>query len=71
MVFANQLCGYQMIIMSPGMSDKFRRARKLLHRELGTKASSAQFGKMQEVEVGRQVGFPPFHLIFLQSDGDP
>ena len=55
MVFANELCGYGSIAICQGYNDTFRRYRKLLHKELGTKGSAAKFAAVQEVEVGRQL----------------
>ncbi|EPS37503.1 hypothetical protein H072_8825 [Dactylellina haptotyla CBS 200.50] len=55
MVFANQLCGYGSIVLCQGYNSTFRHCRKLLHRELGTKVSAAQFQNAQESEVNRQL----------------
>ncbi|KAL4866732.1 hypothetical protein BDV12DRAFT_172550 [Aspergillus spectabilis] len=55
MVMANKLCGYENIILCQGYNPTFLRARKLLHRELGTIASAAEFRSAQEVEVNRQL----------------
>lgn len=55
MVFANKLCGYESIVLCKGYSNTFRLYRKLLHQELGTKASAAQFRGIQQVEVNRQL----------------
>jgi hypothetical protein len=55
MVMANQLCGYESIVVCQGYTPTFRRYRKFLHRELGTKSSAAQFQNVQEVEVNRQL----------------
>ncbi|KAM3543237.1 hypothetical protein ARSEF1564_003867 [Beauveria bassiana] len=55
MVMANQLCGYEAIVVCQSYTCTFRRYRKYLHRELGTKASATQFQDVQEVEVGRQL----------------
>lgn len=55
MVFANQLCGYESVVVCQGYNSTFRRCRKLLHRELGTKVSAAQFQDAQEIEVNRQL----------------
>ncbi|KAK6341966.1 hypothetical protein TWF730_001450 [Orbilia blumenaviensis] len=55
MIFANELCGYESIILCRGYNDTFRRYRKLLHQELGTKASARQFRDAQEIEVDRQL----------------
>lgn len=55
MVFANKLCGYESIVLCQGYSSTFLRYRKLLHRELGTKVSAAQFRDAQEAEVNRQL----------------
>lgn len=55
MVMANQLCGWESIVVCQSYTPTFRRYRKFLHRELGTKASAAQFQNVQEVEVNRQL----------------
>jgi hypothetical protein len=55
MVMANKLCGYEAIVVCQGYTPKFRRYRKYLHQELGTKVSAARFGDIQETEVGRQL----------------
>lgn len=55
MVFANQMCGYESIVLCQGYNSTFRHHRKLLHQELGTKVSAAQFRGAQEIEVSRQL----------------
>ena len=55
MVMANKLCGYESIVLCQGYNSTFRRYRKYLHRELGTKVSAAQFRDVQEFEVKRQL----------------
>lgn len=55
MVFANELCGYESIAVCQEYGDKFRRYRRLLHKELGTRVSAAKFRELQEVEVRRQL----------------
>ena len=55
MVMANELCGYGNITLCQSYTSKFRRYRKMLHRELGTVASAAQFRHFQEIEVGKQL----------------
>lgn len=55
MVMANKLCGYESIVVCQPYNPTFLRCRKYLHRELGTKASAAQFGRAQETEVNRQL----------------
>ncbi|KAF4944836.1 hypothetical protein FSARC_14568 [Fusarium sarcochroum] len=55
MTFANKLCGYGRIVLCQGYNSTFRRYRKLLHQELGTRVSAAQFQDAQEVEVNRQL----------------
>lgn len=56
MIFANELCGFEKIVLCQGYTSAFRRYRKFLHQELGTKASSAKFQDIQEIEVNRQLG---------------
>jgi hypothetical protein len=55
MVMANELCGYASIVLCQDYTSEFRRARKFLHRELGTKVLAAQFQDAQESEVARQL----------------
>jgi hypothetical protein len=55
MVMANELCGYESIVLCQGYNPTFKRSRKLLHRELGTKKSAAQFLGVQDMEVKRQL----------------
>lgn len=55
MVMANELCGYGNIVLCQSYTRDFRRNRKFLHQELGTKVSAAQFHEIQEVEVSRQL----------------
>ncbi|KAK1770166.1 cytochrome P450 [Phialemonium atrogriseum] len=55
MVMANKLCGYESIVLCQGYNSTFRRYRKYLHQELGTKVSAAQFRDVQEFEVKRQL----------------
>jgi hypothetical protein len=55
MIMANKLCGYESIAVCQSYTPTFRRYRKLLHQELGTKASAAQFNDVQEDEVKRQL----------------
>jgi hypothetical protein len=46
MVMANKLCGYGDIVLCQGYTGEFRRNRKFLHRELGTKISAAEFRRV-------------------------
>lgn len=55
MVMANKLCGYESIVICQDYNPTFRRCRKYLHQELGTKVSAAQFRGAQEIEVNRQL----------------
>lgn len=55
MVMANKLCGYESIVLCQSYNPTFRRCRKYLHQELGTKVSAAQFRGVQETEVNRQL----------------
>ena len=55
MIMANKLCGYESIVICQSYTPLFRRYRKFLHQEFGTKASAAQFRESQAVEVGRQL----------------
>ncbi|KAF9885356.1 hypothetical protein FE257_012973 [Aspergillus nanangensis] len=55
MVMANKLCGYESIVLCQNYNSTFRHCRKLLHQELGTKVSAAEFCSAQEIEVNRQL----------------
>ncbi|KAJ5651549.1 uncharacterized protein N7484_005272 [Penicillium longicatenatum] len=55
MVMANKLCGYESIVVCQGYNPTFRRCRKLLHQELGTKVTAATFSELQEAEVRQQL----------------
>lgn len=55
MTMANKLCGYESIVVCQEYNPTFRRYRKLLHRELGTKVSASAFNGAQEIEVNRQL----------------
>ncbi|KAJ0424006.1 cytochrome P450 [Aspergillus carlsbadensis] len=55
MVMANKLCGYEDIILCQDYNPTFRRARKFLHRALGSKSSAAEFRGVQEAGVHRQL----------------
>jgi len=55
MVMANKLCGYDSIVLCQTYTPRFRRYRKFLHQEVGTKVSAAQFRDAQDAEVGRQL----------------
>lgn len=53
MTFANKMCGYGSLLSSQGYNDTFRRYRKLLHQELGTRQSTAKYSALQELEAQR------------------
>ncbi|KAJ5109163.1 hypothetical protein N7456_005838 [Penicillium angulare] len=55
MIMANKLCGYESIVVCQPYDSNFRRCRKHLHQELGTKVSAATFRDVQEIEVYRQL----------------
>lgn len=55
MIMANKLCGYESIVVCQGYNATFRRCRKFLHQELGTKVSAARFNDAQDIEVNRQL----------------
>ncbi|KXJ87396.1 O-methylsterigmatocystin oxidoreductase [Microdochium bolleyi] len=56
MVMANTLCGYGRVTLCQSYtSPTFKRDRRLLHQEVGTKSSAAQFRGIQEAEVARQL----------------
>lgn len=55
MAFANKMCGYESIVVCQGYTSTFRRYRKLLHQELGTRKLAAQLQDAFEIEVNRQL----------------
>lgn len=55
MMMAGKLCGYESIVLCQGYTPVFRHYRKLLHKELGTKVSAAQFRGTQERETAKQL----------------
>ncbi|TPX14009.1 uncharacterized protein E0L32_000403 [Thyridium curvatum] len=55
MTFANKMCGYESIVVCQGYTSTFRRYRKLLHQELGTRKLAAQLQDAFEIEVNRQL----------------
>jgi hypothetical protein len=55
MMMANELCGYKRIMLCQSYTPAFKQSRKLVHRELGTVVSAAQFRGVQEIEVKRQL----------------
>jgi hypothetical protein len=55
MVFANELCGYESAVACRKYDSRLRHCRKLMHRELGTRASAANFHDAQEIAVKRQL----------------
>lgn len=55
MIMANKLCGYGAIVLCQNYNADFRRYRKLLHRQLGTKLSAAQFRSDQELAIKQQL----------------
>ncbi|KAI9041395.1 cytochrome P450 [Aspergillus affinis] len=55
MIMANKLCGYESIVVCQDYNPTFRRYRKLLHRELGTKVAASEFRGVQEIGVSRQL----------------
>ncbi|QLI73086.1 Multifunctional cytochrome P450 monooxygenase af510 [Metarhizium brunneum] len=52
-VFAFQLCGFWRFLSQLPYNDMYRRERKLMHQELGTKAAVARYYEAIESEVGR------------------
>lgn len=55
MMMAGKLCGYESIVLCQGYTPLFRHYRKLLHKELGSKVSAAQFRGTQERETSKQL----------------
>lgn len=53
MTFANQMCGYGSLLSSQGYNSTFRKYRKLLHQELGSRQATSKYGAVQELEAKR------------------
>lgn len=52
-VFGHQLCGFDQFFIVQPFNDSFRRRRKLVHQQLGTKAATSRFDDIQEIESRR------------------
>lgn len=56
MVMANKLSGFESIVVCQTYDNTtFRRYRRLMHQELGTKTIAARFAGVQEAEIARQL----------------
>lgn len=56
MVMANKLCGFESIVVCQTYDNStFRRYRRLMQQELGTKTTAARFAGVQEAEIARQL----------------
>lgn len=51
--FLCKLCGYGDLLSTQQYNDNFRRGRRFLHQQLGTKRMAGQFNTIHEVEVRR------------------
>lgn len=51
MEFAQSLCGFDQILVMRQYDESYQRRRKLLHKGLGTKADSEQYGGIMEAEA--------------------
>ncbi|MBE3048372.1 hypothetical protein IMZ48_38890 [Candidatus Bathyarchaeota archaeon] len=54
-VFADEFCGYDKPLGNIQYNAAFRKQRKFVHQELGTKVSAGRFAKGQDLEVNRQL----------------
>jgi len=56
MVMANKLGGFESIVVCQTYDNStFRRYRRLMHQEFGTKTIAARFADVQEAEIARQL----------------
>ncbi|VTT78182.1 unnamed protein product [Fusarium fujikuroi] len=55
MTFVNKMCGYSSWMITKGYTSVFRKHRKLIHQELGSKSRVSRFHDVQETEVNRQL----------------
>ncbi|KAM0293698.1 hypothetical protein HYE67_007906 [Fusarium culmorum] len=51
--FGGRLCGFDKILSLQQYGDTFKRHRKLVHRQMGTRAGAAKFRQIQDVESHR------------------
>ncbi|KAL6832819.1 cytochrome P450 [Trichoderma camerunense] len=61
-----RLCGYDRWLAGMQYNDQFRMFRKLIHKQLGTKLLSSQYGDTQDVESKRlllRILMDPLHLF--------
>ncbi|RGP61344.1 o-methylsterigmatocystin oxidoreductase [Fusarium longipes] len=52
-VFGNEMCGYNRVLSFLPYGEKFKHQRKLIHQQLGTKATASRFRDTQDVESRR------------------
>ncbi|KAF4448226.1 O-methylsterigmatocystin oxidoreductase [Fusarium austroafricanum] len=62
--FGGRMCGYERLVSLQQYDDTFKRHRKMIHRQLGTRAVAAKFQKVQDVESHR------FLLRVLDNPGN-
>jgi cytochrome P450 len=60
-IFGNEMCGYNRILSFQPYGKTFKQQRKLIHQQLGTKATASRFREVQDVESRR------FLLRILES----
>ncbi|QPG99207.1 hypothetical protein C2857_001197 [Epichloe festucae Fl1] len=53
LLFANEFCGFDKFLATRPYDAKYRRQRKLIHQQLGTKAVASKFHNVQDVESRR------------------
>jgi cytochrome P450 len=52
-IFGNEMCGYNQILSFQPYGKTFKHHRKLVHQQLGTKATASRFRDVQDVESRR------------------
>ncbi|GKU05619.1 unnamed protein product [Fusarium langsethiae] len=52
-IFGNEMCGYNQILSFQPYGKTFKQQRKLIHQQLGTKATASRFRDVQDVESRR------------------
>lgn len=51
--FGHKMCDFGEFLFTQNFDDSFRRRRKLFHKQMGTKAATAKFDDVGELEAGR------------------
>ncbi|CAG2011706.1 unnamed protein product [Fusarium graminearum] len=73
--FGGRLCGFDQILSLQQYGDTFKRHRKLVHRQMGTRAGAAKFRQIQDVESHRFLlrsldnPDPLVHLVEFMVEG--